>query len=776
MRDLTVGSAAPETEARSEVPRSEPATRRLVRPGVLALCAVIGLAASLRLWNLGGVGFRGDEAVYAGQAAILAGANAMRRHFILLSRGNSNFLLYQQAVALVFRAIGVSDVAARVVAALCSTLTVPVTFLIAKTLHGRRAALYAALLLALSSYSVALGRLALLDSTLTLLFSLGILFLVRWEQTRKNIYLYAFAAAAAFTIQAKVVGSLLLVAFVLYLLLTRSWRALSLRGVLIAAGVFAVCLTPVIVQLAANSREFSEFLSASSHRVSRVPWYYYVRTLVRYEGVVIVALWGVGIVAALVRRSRADLAPVIWFVVLAGFYQFYPLKAFNYLLPVVPALCILAGCLLASLPVRTLPRAALAAVLVLGVVASAIPGQRRTLGDDSYGGLREAGRWLAAHAPRRAGVMTISHGSAQYVFSFYERLDAYPFGRFRLPTVLPGGNVVNASPTRDASTPRDWVAFWPPRLIGTGKVQYLVYYTGQLDDPPEDSQIVGTSTQRMFRLLIQHYDGELVHTVYLHHEPRVWIYRITRTLPTPVLDVVPQGRLVKLAGKGFTANAPVAVTYHGEPIARGTADVDGSLSLTFRRPGLTSPGWLLTATDQGGNDASVRLPVPILKYSSQGTILRITGTGFAKRSRVVVSYHGRPVAYGRTRADGSLSATFTRPARTAATWRLVVSDDLGNYAFLRLLKPLVEPSLAGGMVQLRATGFTGNSLVTASYHGQRLAAGRAAPDGSVQLRFRVSALEPDRYLVVVTDGTGNATTIPALRITQPQGQGSIPNG
>src|SRR5919201_1472302 len=173
---------------------------------VLLLCAVVGLAAFLRLWNLGGVGFRGDEAVYAGQSAVLAGAEAMRRHFILVSRGNSNFLLYQQVVGLVYRAVGTSDVAARAVAALFSTLTVPVTFAIAKVLCGRRTALYAALLLALSSYAVALGRLALLDSMLTLLFSLGILLLVKWEQTRRAFYLCALAAVVAFTIQAKVVG------------------------------------------------------------------------------------------------------------------------------------------------------------------------------------------------------------------------------------------------------------------------------------------------------------------------------------------------------------------------------------------------------------------------------------------------------------------------------------------------------------------------------------------------------------------------------------------
>jgi Dolichyl-phosphate-mannose-protein mannosyltransferase len=776
MRELTAHNAPPGSTGRPRIHWSQPAAYRLVGSSAPLLCAVIGLAAFLRLWNLGGVGFRGDEAVYAGQSAVLAGAEAMRRHFILVSRGNSNFLLYQQMVALVYRAVGISDVAARVVAALCSTLTVPVTFAIAKLLYGRRVALYAALLLALSSYAVALGRLALLDSMLTLLFSLGILFLVKWEQTSSRLYLCAFAAAAAFTIQAKLIGSLLVVVFGLYLLLGRRWRALTLRDALLAAGVFTACLTPVILQLAASSREFAEFLSTSSHRVSKVPWYYYVRTLVRYEGAVVVALWAVGIVAAVVRRSRADLLPLLWIAVIGGFYQLYPLKAFNYLLPIVPALSLLAGRLLGSLSLRLLPRTALAAALAVGLIACAAPQQRRVLDDDSYGGLREAGRWLATHAPRRAGVMTLSHGSAQYVFSFYERQDAYPFGRFRLATVLPGGQIVNASATRDGSTPRDWVAFWPPRLIASGKVTYLVYYTGPLDDPPEDSQVVRTSTQRMFRSLIQRYDGRLVHTVYLRHEPRVWIYQISRSLANPVLHTAPQGRLVKLTGKGFAANAAITFVYHNQLVARGRAAADGSLSANLQRPRLITPAWLLTATDEAGNHASVRLPVPIVKYAAQGTTLKLTGTGFAKRSPVVVSYHGHPVARGRTRVDGSLSVTFPRPARTAPSWRLVVSDDVGNYAWLQLLKPTVQQSVGGGVVRLHATGFTGNSLVTASYHGKPLAQDRADAAGAALLTFRLSTLQPDRHLIVIRDQAGNATTVAAHRLLQqPQGS-AIPHG
>ena len=101
---------------------------------VVLVVALVAGACFLRLWQLGHVGFRGDEAVYGGQAALLAGVHPMGRHFILLSRGNSNFLLYQHLVAAVYHAVGVNDLAARAVAATFSVLTVVVTLLIARTL------------------------------------------------------------------------------------------------------------------------------------------------------------------------------------------------------------------------------------------------------------------------------------------------------------------------------------------------------------------------------------------------------------------------------------------------------------------------------------------------------------------------------------------------------------------------------------------------------------------------------------------------------------------
>jgi 4-amino-4-deoxy-L-arabinose transferase-like glycosyltransferase len=570
-----------------------------------ALAVIVAVGGLLRFWNLDRVGFRGDEAVYAGQAAVLAGVDELQRWFILMSRGNSNFLLFQRVVSLAYRMFGVSDVLARAVAATFSTMTIVVVFAIARTLYTRRAALLAALLLAVSSYSVFLARLALLDATLTFLVTLAMLCLARWDRTSRPTWLYGFGACVALAIQAKIVGVLLLPVLGGYLLVSR--RRLPWRMVALAAGTFLVCLSPVLLDLASNSREFGDFLSRSSRRVSHVPWTYYPTVLLGREGAVVVLLWTAGMVTAVVRRPRADLIPGLWLLVFVGFYLLYPLKAFNYLLPSVPAWCLLAGCALDRLPRPSLPvlRVAATATVAGVLVAGVIPYQWRALHDDSYAGLEEAARWLGDNSPAGAGVMTLSHGSAQYVFSFYAKQDAYPFGRFRLATVLPGGEIVHALPSSEGVTPRDWVALWPPQLMEKGTVDYLVYYaTSTTIDDPEEDPLVNTSTQRRFRELIARYGGELVHTVYVNHEGRAWIYKATRLRTKPVVTHKVGGGAVKVRGWGFTMDSRVKVHYHGRRVATVHADRRGSVNLRFPVPRRAQPPYYVVLTDSEGNYAS----------------------------------------------------------------------------------------------------------------------------------------------------------------------------
>lgn len=585
----------------------------------LFLAAIVGIAAVPRLWGITDVGLRGDEAVYAGQAAVLSGDDELDRYFVLASRGNSNFLFYQQVVAGAYLLFGVSDVAARLVAIGFSTATVLVCFELGRTLYSRHVGLLSALFFALSGYGVLLGRLALLDSTLTFLFSLSLLFFAKWLVTGRDRWLYAFAAALAWTIQAKVTGGLVLVIAVNYLLVSRQLGLLSVRRVLLAALAFTVFFIPVWVQLALKGDQLLEFLADSGDRVAHVPWYYYLDKLASFEGFVTPLIWLVGIAIALRSWRTGDRLLIFWVLVVALFFQVYPLKAFNYVLPLIPALSVLAGRAVHDLAVafvawsRRPRRIGERVGLSLGRTATVLAGCAifaataspvlASVKSDSYFGLREAALWLKANTSKDAGVMTLSKGSAQYALSFYANRDAYPFGRFRLATIVPGGKVLNPSPASDGGPSADWVTHWPPRLVKSREVSYLVYYTNEGDDPPENP-LVDSAHQERFRRFIEAYGGKLMHVVYRNHEGRAWIYKVQKLLRRPKITFKTGQKTLRVRGQGFRFKSRVTLYYHGARRGTVRTDRDGSFSALIRLPYYVHRRYYLVAADNFGSYAS----------------------------------------------------------------------------------------------------------------------------------------------------------------------------
>jgi Dolichyl-phosphate-mannose-protein mannosyltransferase len=583
------------------------------------LVGILALAALPRVWALGEVGFRGDEAVYAGQAGVLAGDHGLDRYFVLASRGNSNFLFYQEVVALVYFLFGLSDVSARLVSAGFSIATVLVCFELGRTLYSRNVGLLSAAFMALSGYGVLLGRLALLDSTLVFLFSLSVLFFAKWIVTERDRWLLAFAAALAWTIQAKVTGGLVLVIAVNYLLVSRQLGLLTMRRLLKAGLAFTIFFIPVLIQLALKGHQLLEFLSDSGDRVAHVPWYYYLDKLTSFEGFITPLIWLAGIMIAVRRWTTGDRLLIFWVLVAGLFFQFYPLKAFNYVLPLIPALSVLAGravhegaLALAAwwrrphrVGSRLAPWAGRLAVAL--AVCAAFAGTAKPVLDaaksDSYFGLREAAAWLKANTSPDAGVMTLSKGSAQYALSFYARRDAYPYGRFRLATIVPGGKVLNPSPASDGGPSTDWVSHWPPRLIKSREVSYLVYYTDEGDDPPENP-LVDTAHQERFRRFIEAYGGKLKHVVYRNHEGRAWIYKVQKLLRRPRITFRSGARRLTVRGEGFRFHSTVALYYH--QARRGTfkTDGDGAFTARIRLPYYVHHRYWLIATDNFGSYAS----------------------------------------------------------------------------------------------------------------------------------------------------------------------------
>jgi hypothetical protein len=624
---------------------------------VWILVGILVIAALPRVWHLMAAGFRGDEAVYSGQAGILSGDDELKRYFVLTSRGNSNFLLYQELVAVVYYFFGVSDIAARLVSVVFSLGIVLVTFELARTLYGRRVAYVAALAVALSGYAVMLGRIALLDSTLTFFFTLALLGFAKWIRTGSRAWFLCFAATTSLTVQAKVTGVLVLCIAFGYLLISREFSRLNRRDLALGTLVFLLFLIPVVIQAVVNSHQFFQFLHDSSARVTNVQWHYYLDKLGHFNGYPLLAVWALGIIIALMSRRMGDRLMLMSVLVLGLFFQSYPLKAFNYLLPAIPVLSILGArglCKLASEFARRpsgierlvkgnraaagafAPIAAAVVVIAVSIVPTVQATQR-----DSFFGLREAAKWLEQNTPEDAGVMTLSKGSAQYALSFYAKRDAYPFGRFRLATVFPGPEVRSPRPDPSGSPSRDWVDYWPPRLIERRNVSYLVYYTDEGDDPPE-APIVESSVQQKFRNFIEAYGGQLVHTVRRNHEGRAWIYRVSELLPQPKVSYLRRGDEVVVKGDGFRFNSRVKIYYHRVPRGSFPTDATGSLSATFPLPFRVNPRYWLVAIDDAGNVAS-------------GTGLTVSG--HIGRSSPAKPSPGAPSGQGKAAPAGPLNVS-----------------------------------------------------------------------------------------------------------------------
>jgi hypothetical protein len=417
-------------------------------------------------------------------------------------------------------------------------------------------------------------------------------------------------------VQAKVTGVLVILVALICVLGMRAVPKLRVRDLAAAALVFAACMTPVLIQFISNSDQFLQFLHDSSARVTKVPWHYYLDKLGHFNGYPLLFVWALGIAVALGRRRRADQLLLACVLVLGVFFQAYPLKAFNYLLPAIAPLSILGArglCTASSWALRKArgagrrtPRgdyvvAPLAAAAVL--LAVSLPATVDAARTDSYYGLREAGKWLNENTPPDAGVMTLSKGSAQYALSFYAHRDAYPFGRFRLATIFPGPKVRSPRPDPGGGPSRDWIDYWPPRLIKNRQVSYLVYYTDEGDDPPE-APIVESEQQKTFRNFIEAYGGQLVYTARRQHEGRAWIYRVSELLAQPKISFRRIGDAVQVKGEGFRFNSRVRIYYHRVPRGYFDTDANGSFTAKFRFPFRVNRLYWLVAIDQAGNVAS----------------------------------------------------------------------------------------------------------------------------------------------------------------------------
>lgn len=469
----------------ADVSRSEVLPRLLVQPrvevlGVVALVAAIVVGAIVRVWALGAVGFNSDEAVYAGQAAALAGNPDYAKFFAIF---RAHPLLVQFLLSVVFN-FGVSDVAARLTSVVLGLAAIPLIYLLGSVLYSRRIGLVSAAVLAVLPYHVVVTRQVLLDGTETTFFLLTMLLIALYVKTSLARYLYLAAAGAGLTFLAKETAILIVPVAIAFALMTPAvrlgWRRIGLSIVIFA---LAVSPYPISIAISGASDTARSFLLWQLLRRPNHTFTFYAEILPGALGWVLLVLVVAGVAVAIRRAAWQDRLLLAWVLVPLVFFQLWPVKGYQYLMPIVPALIILAvrsvrviapsiGLYATTRHIGRRPtsmaRATSAVITAVLLASVAIPtlaslGGRGASGSlAGSGGLpggREAGRWIDENVPEGAAFMTIGP-TLSNVIQFYghrrsQGLSVSPNPLHRNPAYDPIGN--------------------PDNTIRTLKIQYLAW-------------------------------------------------------------------------------------------------------------------------------------------------------------------------------------------------------------------------------------------------------------------------------------------------------------
>ena len=407
----------------------------------LILGGLMVIGAILRVWSLGTIGFNSDEAVYSGQAAALAGDPTYGGLFQVF---RAHPLLVQYLVSLMFR-IAVDDTLARLVAVAFGVAAIPLLYATGSLLYGRRVGIVAAALLTVMPYHVFVSRQILLDAPMTTLFLLGIYCVARFVADGDGRWLYATAIAGGLAFLAKETAILLVPTAGAMVLVIPEIR-LRIKEVLVAAVLFILALSPYPAAIAVSgaSDTARQFLVWQLLRAPNHTWTFYAEILPTAVGVLVLLSAGVGLVSLLRRRQWQDRLVIVWILAPVAFFEAWPVKGYQYLLPIAPAIAIVAGVgllvtmpailrrIAPTMPARTRARigAVILAIMLVSLSVPTVAGittitTRGSLaGTGGLPGGREAGLWIRENVPPGATFMTIGPTMANIV-RYYGQRSAY---------------------------------------------------------------------------------------------------------------------------------------------------------------------------------------------------------------------------------------------------------------------------------------------------------------------------------------------------------------
>jgi hypothetical protein len=245
----------------------------------------------------------------------------------------------------------------------------------------------------------------------------------------------------------------------------------------IAIGLMSLYPLTVILAGSGTSATAQQYLVWQFFRFPNHTPDFYLRTIPFEIGPLIVFLALLGLWISRRDRSWRETLLISWIVVPIVFYQLWPTKGYQYLLPIAPAVAVLSGRAIVALfapggyhPRPGPDRSRLLLPVAFSVVAFSLfvptffvvfprPAAQSLAGSGGVPGGREAGLWVRANLPEGSRLMTIGPSMAN-ILQFYGQREAV-------------GLSVSANPLyrNPAYTPIEN----PDLQIRLGEIQYLVW-------------------------------------------------------------------------------------------------------------------------------------------------------------------------------------------------------------------------------------------------------------------------------------------------------------
>lgn len=413
----------------------------MVRRENISLIVIIALGFFLRCWDLGWNGFNGDESIYSGQAASLLGEEDYLKDFAVF---RAHPLLLQSLLSVGFALFGIHDTVARMIPVIFGTLTIFMTYLLARELFDRKVGLVSSLVLALLPFHIVFSRQVLLDVPLSFFVILFLYFITRFKITERHIYSYWTGVSCGLCLISKEVGIIMFPIFIAYSFINHS---LKVRKFVVFLIGFAFGIVPYVSLLLLRRDAVNAFFTYANFQVNREATILsdrYINILIHEAfGYVLSVLIIVSVVLILKEcrstGSRKYRDQIILLVISLGtlflFYQLLPSQGDRFLITLMPIGVILGCSFLVTNYVTRLNRRKVIYIFLVPLIilsnnffiSKVLPVDDLRLSDNiGTPWKREVALWIKNNTPPDANVLTAQMTMAN-VIRFYSNHEVYTF-------------------------------------------------------------------------------------------------------------------------------------------------------------------------------------------------------------------------------------------------------------------------------------------------------------------------------------------------------------